>query len=379
MDKLKNKLLLQPSGLNSHFLGEGLAFDAYIQLMQDVIKKSRIDLTSQNALQIINANSPFSRTPKDQPVKNGVLLIHGLFDSPYYVHDLGEYFLDKNFLVQSILLPGHGTVPGDLLDIGYREWVKAVQYGVATLEQQVENIYLVGYSLGGLLSLHHALNNTKTNIKGIILFAPALQPKSQLKYYLAKYYKLFGWINQRAKWFEIQENINYTKYSCFPFNAGFQVCKLLNLVQHALKQRQIEVPLFITISTDDETISDKGIISFFLQQSNPKNKLLLYTNDNHSLKDKRILVKDSHFPQLKIINFSHTCLMISPENVLFGEASHFLDLQHYPNSHNIQKEDLYRGAASKGNLKNYRISRLSYNPDFKNLLENIDDFLSSIN
>lgn len=369
---------LTSSGLNSHFSGEGLSFDNYVDLMRDIIIKSRKDLNDdEQAGKIIVANSPFSWQPKKQrKPRNGILLIHGLFDSPYYVRDLGSYFHSKDFLVNAILLPGHGTVAGDLLNVNYEEWVKAVQYGITSLASQVDNVYLAGYSLGGLLALNAVLDNHHS-IKGLILVAPALKPKRPWKVFLAKYHHFFSWLGARLQWFQIKKISNFAKYGSYPFNAGLQAHKLMTLVDSKLQQQNVTTPLFVVISKDDETISYQGILSFFMKQSHPDSRLLIYSNDHDDIHDNRVIVRPSLYPKLKIINFSHSCLTISPQNPLLGAESRYYDIYHYRDCRKIDLASCYLGATTKENLKKCVISRLSYNPDFDAMLELVDSFINT--
>src|SRR5262245_17733449 len=132
------KTLFRPSGLNSSFRSQGNSFAQYICETQAMIRAARKDLNAREMEKIILANSPFEYIPSEaeayhprtQKIKNGVLLIHGLFDSPYSMLNLANYFRANNYLVRAILLPGHGTVPGDLLRISYQEWLRAVEFGI---------------------------------------------------------------------------------------------------------------------------------------------------------------------------------------------------------------------------------------------------------
>lgn len=375
MEKLK--INLQPSGLNTRFYGEGLPFADYIELMRNIIIESRDDLTSQNAAQIVNDNSPFClRSDEKKKYKNGVLLVHGLYDSPFFLRDIGQYFFKKDFLVNSILLPGHGTVPGDLLEIKLAEWLKAVTFGIESLSD-CDNIFIAGYSLGGMLAIHHRLTHT-TPIKGLFLFAPALKTRSFVKSMMAKYHRLFSWHSQTAKWYQIRKPLSYVKYNCYAFNAGYQTCKLMDITHKLLAQQSIDIPIFVVISADDETLSDRCIIDFFLKQPHKANKCVLYSNKKSLISDDRIIHRESQFSEKKILNFSHTCLTISPENVLLGEKSDYQDFSHYVNFESSSKNDIYQGAITKENLKQYTISRLSYNPDFYSLLHHVDEFLMTL-
>jgi pimeloyl-ACP methyl ester carboxylesterase len=141
-----------------------IPFENYIAYSKEKIERHRVDLTEDDKLNdtIIRANSPFQLTPNPSlckhqngsvKYKKGILLIHGLTGSPYTMQDLGKFFRNRCFLVRSILLPGHGTRPGDLLDIKYQDWVKSVDYGVHSFAGLVDEMFLAGYSLGGTLAV----------------------------------------------------------------------------------------------------------------------------------------------------------------------------------------------------------------------------------
>lgn len=369
MTKKTNRPELKPSGLNQYFNATNLCFRDYIELMQNIIIESRSDLNNENAGEIILANSPFSLKSECQDsIKNGLLLIHGLFDSPFYVQDLGNYFFQKGFHVNAILLPGHGTVPGDLLHVDYQEWLKAVNYGINQVAKDAENIYLAGYSLGGLLAIHYVLMNCPHKIKAIFLFAPALQPRSLIKNWLARHHKIFSWTSSYSKWYEIQPQDNYVKYTSYPFNAGYQACRIMDIVNTQLADFKINIPLFVVGSSDDETVSCQAMLSFFSEQPHPKNKMILYSNDKHLRLDTRVSVRPSCFPDQKVINFSHACLAISPDNPLLGITSGLKTLQ----------TNAYFGSMTHPNAKKYNLSRLSYNPDFSNLSKQMDYFLDGM-
>jgi len=47
-------------------------------------------------------------------LKGGVLLLHGMTDSPYSLRKLADMFHAQGFYVLSLRLPGHGTIPAEL-------------------------------------------------------------------------------------------------------------------------------------------------------------------------------------------------------------------------------------------------------------------------
>src|SRR5690242_2307373 len=87
------------SGLNSEFHSASLSFPAYVDKMRSIIEATRLDLTEENREIIIDANSPFEWNPSGNSIKtpetkiaNGILLVHGLFDSPSTILSIAEYF-----------------------------------------------------------------------------------------------------------------------------------------------------------------------------------------------------------------------------------------------------------------------------------------------
>ncbi len=98
-----------------------------------------------------NYNRSYERIP--QRVKGGVLLVHGLTDSPYSLKDVGDIFYKNGFYVLSIRLPAHGTVPAALTDIKWKDWMAAVKMASRHVNNKIgedKPFCLVGYSNGGV-------------------------------------------------------------------------------------------------------------------------------------------------------------------------------------------------------------------------------------
>jgi len=95
------------------------SFSDYINWSQQHLRAGRTDLADTG---IINKLSPFRLDPEAScplsssgKILNGVVLTHELMDSPYTMRALAQHLNQRCFLVFGLLLPGHGTRPGDLL------------------------------------------------------------------------------------------------------------------------------------------------------------------------------------------------------------------------------------------------------------------------
>lgn len=85
---------------------------------------------------------PTGHNDQQKPSK-GILLVHGLGDSPWSFHDLGAELAQQGFLARSILLPGHGTTPADMLDVKAEDWLAVVHQQAQALQSDVDGpIYL---------------------------------------------------------------------------------------------------------------------------------------------------------------------------------------------------------------------------------------------
>lgn len=362
-----------------------LPFDDYITKCKSLIASTRVDLSKDNTEKIIEANSPFELKPKNTEKPNiGILLIHGLLDCPLHVRDIGQQLQSQGYLVRSVLLDGHGTVPGALLNVDYHEWLQTVRYGIASLKKEVSKIILIGQSTGASLALYQAIEHSDI-ISGVILVSPALKIRSIFAP-TANWYRALSWAWKRAAWFHLdpEETIDYAKYSSLAYNAIYQVYRL----SEDLKERQNShlpvCPLLFILSQDDKIVCPKTIIDYFLEHNNPKSRLLLYSNHSNSFTDSRIQVKPSAYPAQHIINFPHTVIPLAPDNPHYGKCGDYKYSSHVDETKNViygeyLRDNLfYNQWMLKLGLTHLRKERLTFNPDFGYMSGYINQFIERI-
>ncbi len=85
-------------------------------------------------------NASFEFSPDGKEIQGGILLVHGLTDSQYHLKTIGHLFADNGYYVIGLRLPGHGTVPGALLDVCWEDWYSAVQFGAWIVLNKIENV-----------------------------------------------------------------------------------------------------------------------------------------------------------------------------------------------------------------------------------------------
>lgn len=356
-----------------------LPFSDYIKQCTEIVSTYRLDLDHM-AETIIQANTPFELVPPANLKPDcGVLLIHGLFDSPLLIKDIATHLQSSGFLARSVLLPGHGTVPGALLNVHYEDWAKTVEYGVNALAKQVKKIYLVGYSTGATLALLHALRHP--NIAGLVLIAPPFKINSSVDF-TADWHRIISGKWSRAKWLRIAPENDYARYQSLPFNAIAQVNYLAQQIKTLSKTQPPTCPMLMIVSENDEIVSSRVCFDYFKHHANEQSRLIWYApTDTTPDDDARIIWRPTRYPDMNIMDFSHIALPIEPNNSHYGMQGDSLYASHVdPTKYLLTTQS---GVRKIWDDLLYRIKltplirrRLSFNPDFSFFATQISHFLS---
>jgi carboxylesterase len=83
----------------------------------------------------------------------GILLVHGFTGTPKEMRTMGEYLASRGHTVLGIRLPGHATQPEDMLRMRWWDWLHAVEDGYHLLHSAGKRVFIMGLSLGGILTL----------------------------------------------------------------------------------------------------------------------------------------------------------------------------------------------------------------------------------
>ena len=116
----------------------------------------------------------------------GTLLVHGLNGSRRDMAELEIVLQERGWLTNNMLLPGHGAKVRDLMGLGWDDWAQAVDRELRELKQRCDQVFLIGHSLGGALSLHLAAHE---EVAGIVTMCAPLHMNPLTPHFvrLAKY------------------------------------------------------------------------------------------------------------------------------------------------------------------------------------------------
>ncbi|MCX7920856.1 MAG: alpha/beta fold hydrolase [Clostridia bacterium] len=96
---------------------------------------------------------------KNKRAAMGCLLIHGFGGSVDEVRPLADCLIEKGYRVECPSLKGHTGRRADLKGCTYQDWIASAQQGYDKLRAECETVYLIGFSMGGLIAFNIALDN----------------------------------------------------------------------------------------------------------------------------------------------------------------------------------------------------------------------------
>ena len=201
----------------------------------------------------------------------GVLLIHGFTGSPAELLLLGKFLNRAGFTVLCVRLAGHGTSEFELERTNCADWFNSVLDGYSLLKSSCEKIFVVGHSMGSLLSLKLAATK---NVDKLVTLSPPffinedlhiekLPPRSECD-------GLFV-IKPRRKLKNVPPAVNKT-YRKFPLVCVHEFLILLDEVKKLLSK--VKSPLLIIHAQDDHTAKPesaeflcRAVSSKYIEQS----------------------------------------------------------------------------------------------------------------
>jgi len=194
----------------------------------------------------------------------GILLSHGFTATTAEVRPFAQSLYERGFTVAGPLLPGHGTSPADLNSTRWQKWYEAFENAFRQLRANCEAVIIGGESMGGCLTLLHAIQHLDS--AGLLLYAPALKLKMS-SFDRLRLRLLAPFVSARAKG-DMKDTTPYPwqGYRVNPLKATLQLLKLQEEILPRLNY--IYQPVLIiqgrldpTVHPDTPGIIAKGVSS----------------------------------------------------------------------------------------------------------------------
>ena len=218
--------------------------------------------------------------------KTGILLIHGFTGTPREMYWMGEYLNEQGFTCLGIRLAGHATNLEDMRRSRYTDWIASVEDGYHFLRGTTDRIYLVGLSMGGVLSL---LMSTRLaqRVAGVVGMSAPYQLPQDYPLWALRLYGMFVHYSRKsdektpgASWFDKEAYASHVSYPQNPMRSVVELKLLLNEMQDALPE--VRKPVLLIHSKDDQYVLPVNMEKLYAGLVNCEDKTKIYvTGSGH--------------------------------------------------------------------------------------------------
>ena len=210
----------------------------------------------------------------------GVLLLHGFTSSLKAVDGLVPFLKKYKIPYKIPILRGHSSSPQSLAKTRFEDWYQDAQASFEALSKEVDQIIVVGLSMGGLLTLKRSMEYPN-KIVGIVTVAAALKfsdPLAGLSSFLSKiipYWPSPQTFNDKNL---AKHNTNYKWFSTKAFASLYKASCAIEK-----ELGRVKVPLLIIHSKKDRTIPPRAAEIIFAKVGSKQKEIVWFENSGHEM------------------------------------------------------------------------------------------------
>ncbi|WP_187119051.1 alpha/beta hydrolase [Bacillus marasmi] len=205
----------------------------------------------------------------------GCLCIHGFTGAPFEVAPLVQFLQERtNWHFAVPTLPGHGDNL-NLKGVHYKEWIEHADLALRDLMEKCDTIYVIGFSMGGLIASYLAANYPIDKLVLLSAAAYYVNPKQlvlDIKEIIKDSFK--GKITDNELFLRYKRKITQT-----PLSATIQFRTLVTKVRPLLSG--INSPTFIAQGQCDGIVPPKSAEYLYSNIGAEQKRLIFYQNAKH--------------------------------------------------------------------------------------------------
>ena len=212
----------------------------------------------------------------------GCLLVHGFTGAPKEMRWMGEYLSEQGFPCLGVRLAGHATRPEDMIRSRYTDWMASVEDGYHVLSGETERTYLIGLSMGGILSL---LMSTRLDVEGVVAMSTPYRIPYDYPVWVMKILSRFLQYQPKSKeepgagWFDKDAYAGHISYPQNPVRSGAELQLLIEAMRAALPK--VDVPVLLIHSKDDTYVLPENMEHIYADLGTSDKTRLYITGAGH--------------------------------------------------------------------------------------------------
>lgn len=180
----------------------------------------------------------------------GALMVHGFTGSPFSMRPWGEHLAAAGLTVLGPRLPGHGTRWQEMNYTRWQDWYGEVERGFDALRGKCDQVFVMGLSMGGTLSLRLA-EERGDELSGVVTVNASLltlRRDAKLLPYVSRVVPSLKAIGDDIK----MPGVSERAYDRTPLRAAASLAQLWRLVREDLGR--ITQPLLVFRSAEDHVV-----------------------------------------------------------------------------------------------------------------------------
>ena len=196
---------------------------------------------------------------------------------------MGDYLHQQGYPCLGVRLTGHATIPEDMIASRWTDWTASVEDAYSILRGLTDNIFFIGLSMGGILSL---LMSTQLKVRGVVAMSTPYKlpddPRLRHIEWISKIVAYMPKSNEEpgSGWFDKEAWKEHISYPQNPVRSIGELNKLLGEMRSALPQ--VKTPVLLIHSKDDRYVLPENmeLIDAALVNASDKTKLYI-TGSGH--------------------------------------------------------------------------------------------------
>ena len=211
---------------------------------------------------------------------------------------MGEFLHGQGYTCLGIRLAGHATHPEDMILSTRADWIASVEDGYHTLCGLTDKIFMIGLSMGGVLSLLLAAH---LDVMGVVALSTPYRMPSDYPVWLMRLFSYFMPFHRKGSgepgsgWFDSSAYREHISYPRNPVRSAAELKLLILEMRKSLPE--VHVPVLLMHSRDDRYVLPDNMEHIHSELTGATDKTKLYIRGSG-----HVLPRDAARPEV----FQHT-------------------------------------------------------------------------